>query len=364
MKKQNVGFLSVVCLLVFVFAIQTTAFGVDFSGKTVNLTVPFKEGGGTDVYARMYAPYLKKYLPGNPTVLVRNLPGGASIKAANRFQRARPDGLTLMAISSSTYLNFMLSKDKPKIKFDLLSWNPVVTNSTGLMFFVSSTTGAKGKDQIKDFKHIQSVQLSRGVSSPTSATMSTSLAFNLLGKSIKNVFGVGTSAMRQAFLRDEFNVSGGSMLRFNANWMPYVEQGKVIPIATYGVGRPDGVVERDFNYPEMMTFNEIVEKIAGGKPSGPAFDVYTNFFYTITSAGKGLVLPKGTPQDIIDVWVKAAKACYTDPEFMKKANVAYGKYPVYFGKDARKIMEISSDMKPENLAWYRKWVKEQYGIEI
>src|SRR5690625_3425482 len=65
---------------------------VDFSGKTIQFVIPFSEGGGSDVWARFYAPYLSKYLPGKPNVVVRNVPGGGSITGTNQFvARARPD---------------------------------------------------------------------------------------------------------------------------------------------------------------------------------------------------------------------------------------------------------------------------------
>ena len=71
--------------------------GVDFSGEIVELIIPFKEGGGSDTWGRFNAPYLSRYLPGQPTVVVRNVPGGNSIAGANRFAaRARPDGLQVL----------------------------------------------------------------------------------------------------------------------------------------------------------------------------------------------------------------------------------------------------------------------------
>ena len=64
---------------------------VDFSGRLIELIIPFKEGGGSDTWGRFNAPFLSRYLPGQPTVVVRNVPGGNSIAGANRFAaRARP----------------------------------------------------------------------------------------------------------------------------------------------------------------------------------------------------------------------------------------------------------------------------------
>ena len=44
-----------------------------FSGKTIEWVIPFKEGGGGDTWARFNAPFLTKYIPGNPTIIITNI---------------------------------------------------------------------------------------------------------------------------------------------------------------------------------------------------------------------------------------------------------------------------------------------------
>ena len=56
-----------------------------FAGKTVTLVVGFPPGGGYDRIARIVARHLPRYLPGNPTVVVRNMPGAGSLMAANHL---------------------------------------------------------------------------------------------------------------------------------------------------------------------------------------------------------------------------------------------------------------------------------------
>ena len=85
----------------------------DFAGRIVELIIPFKEGGGSDTWGRFNAPFLSRYLPGQPTVVVRNVPGGNSIAGANRFAaRARPDGLSVLGTSASTQFPYLM--DDPR----------------------------------------------------------------------------------------------------------------------------------------------------------------------------------------------------------------------------------------------------------
>ncbi|MGH8519258.1 MAG: tricarboxylate transporter, partial [Panacagrimonas sp.] len=75
----------------------------DFAGKTIEFVIPFATAGGSDVWARFFAPYLSENLPGKPTVVVKNVPGGGSITGTNQFvQRAKPDGLSILGNSGST----------------------------------------------------------------------------------------------------------------------------------------------------------------------------------------------------------------------------------------------------------------------
>jgi tripartite-type tricarboxylate transporter receptor subunit TctC len=67
-----------------------------YRGKTVRFVVGFAPGGGFDTYTRAIARHMSQYIPGNPSVIVDNMPGGGSLIAANYvYGASRPDGLTI-----------------------------------------------------------------------------------------------------------------------------------------------------------------------------------------------------------------------------------------------------------------------------
>src|SRR5262245_19378631 len=107
--------------LLLVVALLTTnadryalsADAVTFRGMTIKLNIGVGPGGGYDAYARVLARYLGKHLPGNPTVVPRNMPGAGSLRVANYIYAAAPkDGSDLGAIAASAAMDALLGNDQ------------------------------------------------------------------------------------------------------------------------------------------------------------------------------------------------------------------------------------------------------------
>src|SRR5688572_8659335 len=68
-----------------------------YAGKTLRVIVGLEAGGTVDTFARTFSGYLRQHIPGNPTILVQNMPGAGGKTATNHvFERAPPDGLTIL----------------------------------------------------------------------------------------------------------------------------------------------------------------------------------------------------------------------------------------------------------------------------
>lgn len=88
-----------------------------FKGKTIRIVVGASAGGGFDIYSRVVARHLGKHIPGNPTVIVENMPGAATLIAANYiYSVAKPDGLTIGNWNGGLVLNQLFGR--PGISFD------------------------------------------------------------------------------------------------------------------------------------------------------------------------------------------------------------------------------------------------------
>src|SRR5918999_6183813 len=88
-----------------------------YEGKTIRLIVGFSAGGGFDTYSRVIGRHIGRHIPGNPSVVVENMTGAASLVAANHvYKVAKPDGLTILNFHGNQVINQIIGK--PGIEFD------------------------------------------------------------------------------------------------------------------------------------------------------------------------------------------------------------------------------------------------------
>src|SRR5689334_17771033 len=89
-----------------------------YKGKRVNLIVSYGTGGGYDVYARVLARHMPKYIPGNPNIVVQNMPGAGSLRGANFLYNVAPrDGTTFGTFARNMPL-LGLIKSNQNVQFD------------------------------------------------------------------------------------------------------------------------------------------------------------------------------------------------------------------------------------------------------
>jgi len=80
-----------------------------YSGKSIQLVIGYAPGGGYDIYARALARHMGRHVPGNPSIVVQNMPGAGSIKAANYLYNLAPkDGTTFGGFSRGAFLDPLL----------------------------------------------------------------------------------------------------------------------------------------------------------------------------------------------------------------------------------------------------------------
>lgn len=151
-KQVLMGCVTVVSLSVL-FSVQSLGAEKSFyAGKTLTLFVGFSPGGGVDTNARLVARHLTRQIPGEPKVIVKNMPGASGVLLANHlYHRAKPDGLAIGFPGRSYPLAPLLGD--PGGKFDPLKFSFVGTVSQQTqVLFLRSDRGIKNLDELKRSK--------------------------------------------------------------------------------------------------------------------------------------------------------------------------------------------------------------------
>ena len=122
--------------------------GADFfKGKTVNYIVATAPGGGYDVYGRLTAEYMQKYLPGS-TFVVRNMPGAGHVLGANAIYASAPDGLTFGTFNTGLIYTQIVAHAAAKFDLTKMSWLGKAA-SDPRVFVVSTQSGITSFDQLR-----------------------------------------------------------------------------------------------------------------------------------------------------------------------------------------------------------------------
>ena len=336
---------------------------INFEGETVRIIVPFKEGGGSDTYARTLQTYLSRYLPGNPTVLVENKPGGGSIKGANIFQNAAADGLTALVASTSTFTSAVFGG--AQVQYDMTSWEPVVLSPQGSVLFVTSDTGIAGLNPVAAAEMLASESHTFGIKAPTASELRAVAAFNLLGiTDIQPVFGLSAGERRQAMIRSELDLGVEPYASYASKVAPYTTSGELVLFATLGYVAEDGSIVRDPAMPDVMTVPEIYQEMHGTAPEGELWNAYLNLINMGVMTSKSLSLPEGTSSEVLAAWQQAIADTLADPEFQSVSASALGPYPQVFGDAAKAAIAGALSMDDAQREWLYEWVEQTMGVPV
>lgn len=344
-------------------ALPTSARAVDFAGQRITMIIPYQEGSGSTIHGRLYAMALEKTLPGNPTIIIRNIDGGGSVRGINQFHKdAKPDGLHIAAIATGTFFQYIL-KDKA-VAYPLPEFKPFLTSPFGLLAYARTDLGL-GSDPVANIKMLVDTPPVYGGSGPTSSDLPALFSFDLLGIKARGVYGISNAESRAGFERGEFNLKYDNAASWNDEVKPLVEEGTATPIFTFGFEQADGKIVRDPMIPDVPTFLEMYEAVQGKPLEGIDYDVWKALFNVRVMGSKMLVLPEGTPQEIVDVYAKATEeALKGDILNSEQAKLVLSVYPQSTGTASEAVFKGGLAMNDAQRAHLRQWLKNVHDVDI
>ena len=348
------------------FATSATAggHGIDLTGKTVEWVIPFSETGGSAKWANSYAPLLSEALPGQPTVVVKFMPGAGSTKGANWFQQQSYDdseGTLIFGSSGSTQFPYLLGD--PRVRYEYQDWNVVLASGTGGVAYLPPDLA--GKMDGMDASALRDTDFIYGSQGATRLDLVPLLAWEMLGLNVEPVFGIkGRGDGRLMFERGEANIDYQTSSSFLKGVTPLVEAGTAVPMMSWGALDADGNIVRDPTFPDMPTFKEVCEATDGCETSGEQWDAWKAFFIAGFPAQKMVFLPAGASNDAIVTYTKAFEAVKARADFAEISAGRLGKYPQMTGDEATGALNSATNVPDAAKDYVTGWLKDRYGVSL
>jgi tripartite-type tricarboxylate transporter receptor subunit TctC len=159
-----------------------------YKGKAITATIGYPPGGGYDIYMRALARHISRHIPGNPSVVPRNMPGAGSLVAANYvYNTAAKDGTVIGIFASSTLFSVKLGETNGNFEIDKFTW-------IGNMDQTIGTCVVHRRSNIASFRDLSGRKAVFGASGPTAVNSIHVRGFNaLLGTRIQIVNGYPSS---------------------------------------------------------------------------------------------------------------------------------------------------------------------------
>jgi tripartite-type tricarboxylate transporter receptor subunit TctC len=313
-----------------------------YKGKTVTLVHGRSAGGSGEYRTRAVAPFLQKYIPGNPTIVHEYMDGGGGRKAANHiFNTARPDGLTIGSVGSGVVVSAVLGETGVQYDLDKLRFVGSPYSATHYVFLTRREAGLTTLDKLRQASSIRLGGQSVGHSNYTVGRI---MAWLLGLKEVKDVTGFSNPERRMALLRGEIDaiaVSDSGLLDRQADWL---EKGLVDLHVIFAVPR-ENKHARFYNLPEVDGF-------AKTDRERKVVTMFRNFSLT----GAPFILPPAMPRERVEIIKEALRKSFKDPAFFQEYRKLVGDdpSPLMPEENEKAIRDLPRDA--ESVELYKKFV--------
>lgn len=301
-KKHSVEpFLVAVFAVLVILADCVFAQAPFYQGKTLTVIATTSPGGTGDMRVRAVVPFLRKHIPGNPTVVIEYMDGGGGRKGTNHlFRSANPDGLTLGAASGAIIgLNIM---GEPGVMYDIDKFLYLGTPESENHYVIYSRKEL-GLGNPEKLKATSGIRIGAQTVGHVSYIAGRLFAYFLNFREPKFVTGYSGPELDAALMRGEVDARANnatSVLRRNPDW---VEKGLMDFQAILEVPKGDKH-SRFAHVPE-------IENFAKTEKEKKLLTMWRGF----RSVGSPYILPPGTPKDRVEILQEALRRAFKDPDF-------------------------------------------------
>jgi tripartite-type tricarboxylate transporter receptor subunit TctC len=299
-------------------------------------------GGGYDAYSRMFARHMPKHLPGNPTIVVNNMPGGAGIRAANYLYNIAPkDGTTIALIDRAIPTAPLLYGADSKAQFEATKFYQLgsVMQETGMVVLSAKSP----VNTLDDMRKMEIIVGSQGPEQDTA--MYPRLLNQIAGSKFKIVYGYkGQPDIFHAVERGE--LQGLFMSGWSGNGRAYVlerqARGELKLLMALASER----------HPEHKDIPTVLEAI-----SNPEDKQIVELLLSRLALGRPFIAPPGVPAERIKILRNAFRKSVEDPELLAEAKKSRLAIDPIWGEQAQEMIAAAYKVEPAVIERIRKIIR-------
>jgi tripartite-type tricarboxylate transporter receptor subunit TctC len=341
--RRNGYIVTLASCLSIVHAARSDAQAPFYEKKTIQVVVGSAPGGLYDRWARLFAQYMGKHIPGNPNMIAQNMPGGGSMVAANYlYGLAKPDGLTIGMFQTHMYLQQLVGVKE--VKYDMRKFNWLGSQEKGqMMLYARADSPYKSFDDIMKAKEPPKCGGS-GASDQTA--LLTQLLEETIGAKFIRVLGYkGGSEVDLAMERGEV-VCRATRITVHFSREPFLTwEKKGFDRHLLQAGK-----QRDARLPDVPTIYELMDKYKTP-------EVGRRLAHVLLSGdelGRPMVAPPGVPAERVKILREAYNKTLKDPELVAEVNRSRLDMEPSTGEEIEAIMKDIMDQPPQVVALIKK----------
>ncbi len=287
-----------------------------YKGKTVTLVVGYSAGGGYDQYARLVARHLGNHIPGNPTVIVQNMPGAASMTSVRYLDATAPkDGTVVTTFDPGLILESLGEPSKPQ--FSNYQWIGALLRDIRICY-ASVASGVKTWDQMMKRKEFLIGNTAKG----SNAYVNGAILRNIFHAPVRQISGYpGSNEQRLALERGELEGNCGSWTAMPQDW---IVNHKIDALVRFSPKRP-------VDMPESVPF---VNDLAATQEQKDILDILD----ASGEVGRPFIVAKQVPADRVKILRAAFEAVLKDEQFLAEAAKQNLLLDPVSGEEAEKII--------------------------
>ena len=316
MKTARILTLSLATAVFGTAAAQAEDF---YQGKTVSLVVGYSAGGGYDINARLISRHIGRHIPGNPNVVVVNMPGAGSLRSVEHIERHAPrDGTVVNLFDYTQITNSLLTPDKVPVDFRKFKWIGSVAQDLAVCY-VWHTIQAK---TIADLQRLPKIHMGR-TNPGTSSDTQQRILRKLFNVNVHSVAGYAGSA--EAFIAVERGELEGGCMTWASLPPAWINDRKITPIMRVTSATAPDLPETVPSAVDLLTSDRDRKVLRALSAAG--------------EVGKPLVLQLSVPEDRVQILRKAFAEMTKDPAFIADADKTRQNVSPTIGDDAVKVVE-------------------------